>query len=301
MTETVAFSDLHSHTHHSDGELAPAALVDLAIERGVQALAITDHDTIAGVTPAVTHAQGKPIEIVAGCELTAYHDEIELHILGLFVDYSPTSALTGFLNKMQQARRERALESLRRLRAAGYSVDDADLPPSTTEGQAIGRPHIAAALLKRGAVPTLQAAYSHLLDHGCVGYVPKYKLTPREAIEVIRAAGGVSILAHPGMRPHDELISPMFAQGLDGVEAYYAGHSEINWRFYAGLARRYQKLVSGGSDFHGPRVRPGVFPGDCGVDRKSLEALRQLAERRRANTVAERSEIQIPRNVPQSS
>src|SRR5688572_25583244 len=107
MPDEVPFADLHAHTLHSDGELSPAALVDLAVERGVQALAITDHDTISGVAAAVTHSQGKPIEIVSGCELTAYYDEIELHILGLFVDCSPASALTEFLKKMQQARRER--------------------------------------------------------------------------------------------------------------------------------------------------------------------------------------------------
>jgi predicted metal-dependent phosphoesterase TrpH len=280
MNDSVPFADLHSHTCHSDGDLPAAALVDLALSRGVRALAITDHDTVAGAPLALAHALGRPIEIIAGCELTAYHGEIELHILGLFVDCSPASPLVEFLAGMQRARRERAILSVRKLRAAGYAIDEADLPPPGEDGQALGRPHVAAALLKRKQAPTLQAAFTHLLDRGCVGYVPKSKISPQEIIRVVHAASGVALLAHPGMRPHDELIAALFSDGMDGIEAVYPGHSEMNRRFYAGLARRYQKLVSGGSDFHGPVTRPGVFPGDAGVDRKALEALRQTALRR---------------------
>ena len=174
-----------------------------------------------------------------------------------------------------------------KLRAAGFQVEDADVLEAAAGAASIGRPHVAAAIMKRGHAPSVNAAIIKFLLPGGAGYVPKMKLSPEDVFAAVRASGGVSVLAHPGSAPHDELIAPLFRRGLDGVEAWYRGHSDVNRRFYAGLARRYGKLTSGGSDFHGPKVRPGVAIGDGGVDGSTLNALRALAATRA-------SELQIP-------
>jgi predicted metal-dependent phosphoesterase TrpH len=166
-----------------------------------------------------------------------------------------------------------------KLTAAGFPIDIADIEEAAGAAASIGRPHVAAALIKRGHAQTSNAAQIHFLSEGKPGHVPKFKLAPEDAFDAVHHAGGVCILAHPGLRPHDEMIAPLFRRGLDGVEALYAAHSEINRRYYAGLARRYEKLVSGGSDFHGPKVRPNVNIGDGGVDQSTLQRLRRAAEK----------------------
>jgi 3',5'-nucleoside bisphosphate phosphatase len=273
-------ADLHSHSTHSDGELPPEQLVDLAAERGVQVLALTDHDAVSGVPAAIERGRVRGVEIIPGCELTAYEGGIELHILALFVDIGPSATLTALLQKMQDARRTRALAMAAKLRATGLAIDDADVLEAAGGARSIGRPHVAAALVKRGHAPTVNGAIVKFLLEGGAGHVPKYALTPEESFAAVRSSGGVALLAHPGSCPHDELITPLFRRGMDGVEAYYRGHSDVNRRFYAGLARRYEKVVSGGSDYHGPTVRPGVLPGDGGVDQPTLAELRRLAKAR---------------------
>lgn len=270
-------ADLHAHTTASDGELSPEQLVDAAEAAGLQALAVTDHDAVAGVRRAVAHGKSRGIEVVPGCELTVYQGRIELHMLALFVD-DQAPAFAALLEKMQRHRRERALAMAGKLRAAGVALDDADILEAAGVAASIGRPHIAAALVKRGHARTINAAILHFLREGAPGYVEKFQLPAADAFAAVHASGGVALLAHPGIRPHDELIAPLFNLGMDGLEAIYPSHSPVNRRFYTGLARRYEKLICGGSDYHGPRVRPQTQVGDAGVDRGTLEALRRKAQ-----------------------
>jgi len=274
-------ADLHSHTTASDGEWTPSAVVEAAAARGLAALAITDHDTVAGLPEAIEYGGNLGIEIIPGCELTAYEGAIELHILAYFIDHAPGSQFTALLERLQHARKERALAMAAKLRTAGFLIDDADVLEAARGAASIGRPHVAAAIVKRGHAPSVNAAIVKFLLPGGAGYVEKLRLTPEDVFAAVRGSGGVTILAHPGSAPHDELISPLFRRGLDGVEAFYRGHSEVNRRFYAGLARRYGKLTSGGSDFHGPTVRPGVSVGDGGIDGSTLNALRAAATQRK--------------------
>ena len=271
------YADLHSHTVASDGELSPEALVDSAVEAGVQALAVTDHDTMAGVARAQARGRERGVEVIAGSELTIYVGPTELHLLALFVDVTE-GPLVALLERMQEHRRARGMQMVQKLKAAGLKIEESDVLEAANGAAAIGRPHVAAALVKRGHAPSHHYAFLNFLQEGKPGFVSKFKLSPAEAFAAIHGAGGVAIMAHPGDRPHDELITPLFRQGMDGVEALYRSHSEVNRRFYSGLARRYEKVVSGGSDFHGPRVRPGVNVGDGGVDRHIFGQLRSAAE-----------------------
>ncbi len=275
-TETI-YADLHSHTFASDGELSPEDLVDRAAAAGVQVLAVTDHDTVGGVARAIARGKERGVEVGPGCELTIYVGTTELHLLALFIDYTYGPFVT-LLEKMQMHRRERGMQMVRKLKAAGVPIDESDVLEAAGKASAIGRPHIAAALVKRGAAHTNQHAFLNFLSKGKPGYVAKYLLPPSEAFAAIHASGGIGILAHPGEHKHDELIVPLFREGMDGVEALYRTHSEVNRRFYSGLARRYEKVVSGGSDFHGPTVRPGVDVGDGGVDRHVFAELKRAAE-----------------------
>ena len=275
-------ADLHIHSTASDGEWPPEQVVDCAADAGLSAVALTDHDTVAGLTRAVARGLERRVAVFSGCELTAYEGQIELHILALFVDVGPESPFAALLEKLQEARRARARQSVARLCAAGIAIEDSDVLRAAGEASSIGRPHLAAALVKRGHAPSLQAAQTRFLREGRPGYVPKMRLTPDAVIAAVHASGGLTILAHPGSTPHDELIAPLFQRGLDGIEASSPAHSDVNHRFYAGLARRYEKLISGGSDFHGPALKPGVVIGAGGVDRQTLARLRREAEKRQA-------------------
>ncbi|MCW8133160.1 MAG: PHP domain-containing protein [Planctomycetota bacterium] len=273
-------ADLHAHTTASDGELEPEALVDAASAAGLNVLAVTDHDTVAGVARAQARGTACGLEIVPGCELTAYYQNVELHILAFFVDIAPDAPLAAMLETLRVKRKSRAFEMAARLTKAGFPLSDEDVIEAAGGADSIGKPHVAAALVKRGHARSVRDGLLRFLVGNAPGNVPKQQLSPEEVFAAVHEAGGVAVLAHPGIVPHDELIAPLFRLGMDGVEAYHLSHSDVNRRFYAGLARRYEKAVSGGSDFHGPGVKPGVTLGASGVDEAILADLRKRAAAR---------------------
>jgi predicted metal-dependent phosphoesterase TrpH len=281
MPESEFYADMHLHTVASDGELTPEELVDRAVEAGLSAIAVTDHDTVGSVEAASAYGKTVGVEIVPGCELTMYEDNIELHLLALFIDIAPDSAFQKFLQQMQQHRRFRALSMIAKLKSANVQIEESDVIEAAGSADSIGRPHIADALVKRGYATSPYDAMNRYLQHGRPGYVPKHRLTPETAFAVIRAAGGLSILAHPGRSPHDELIVPLFHRGMDGIEALYRSHSPVLRKYYSGLARRHERAISGGSDFHGPMLTPDISVGDAGVDRYLFSTLKTEADRRK--------------------
>jgi predicted metal-dependent phosphoesterase TrpH len=281
MPQAELFADMHLHTVASDGELTAEELVDCAIDAGLGAIAVTDHDTVGSVEAATEYGAKHGVEIVPGCELTMYEGNIELHLLALFIDVSPGGAFQQFLQQMQQHRRFRALSMIAKLKAANVQIEESDVIEAAGSADSIGRPHVAEALVKRGYAMTPYEALNRYLQQGKPGYVPKHRLTPEAAFAVVRAAGGLSILAHPGRAPHDELIVPLFQRGMDGIEALYRSHSPVLRKFYAGLARRYERPISGGSDFHGPSLTPDIRVGDAGVDRFLFATLKAEAARRK--------------------
>jgi hypothetical protein len=250
--------DLHSHTTVSDGALSPTELVLLAAGSGIAMLAITDHDAVDALEEA--RAAAPPgLEILAGAELTVHVADREAHILAYGIDvHSP--ALRAALHELARRRVERAREIVRRLQALGLEIEFDDVAAASGAGT-IARPHVARALVDRGHVASLDEAFRRWLGRHGPAFVPKQALAPREAFDLIKDAGGVSSLAHPGTFRHDDLIPLLVEAGLEALEVRHTEHSAARARHYAALARDLDLLPTGGSDFHGTpghRSRLGI-------------------------------------------
>lgn len=259
--------DLHTHTTASDGTLAPAVLVALAAAEGLGALAVTDHDTLDGLGEAQAAGASVGLRVVAGIELAAlppWSAEREVHLLGYFVD-PEAPRLRTLLARMLRGRRERGARIVERLRAAGVPVE-LDEVLAAAHGDVVGRPHVADALVARGVVADRAEAFDRFLAFGRLAYVPRDLASLAEALETLRGAGGLPVLAHPGFLPIgvDELagkLPRLRAWGLRGLECDYPSHD-------AGLAGRLKRIAAshrlvptGGSDFHGPGQRDGTRLG----------------------------------------
>lgn len=267
-------ADLHSHTDASDGLLPPDELVRLAAGRGVRALAVTDHDTTAGLHRAADAGRALGLEIVSGIEISAWLER-EVHILGLFID--PDDApLQRAMNERAESRRERVREIAARLTELGAPID-AERILLDARGRAgnVGRPHIARALVAAGHVATMDEAFRRFLGRDAAAYVPIARLDARDAIALVHGAGGVASLAHPGIEGIDPLIPGLAADGLDALEIRHPAHSAEATSRYAGLVNLLRLEASGGSDFHSHEGAPR--PGDHGIGETSLERLRARA------------------------
>lgn len=270
--------DLHTHTTASDGQYRPAELVELARRARLTTLAITDHDTVGGIDEALGAAStGRPLLIVPGIELSAEDDRGDVHVLGYFIDHQHDE-LRAHLNAFNLQRTERAWRILDRLAALGAPVAR-ERVQALAAGGVIGRPHIARALVETGAVDSVGEAFSRYLYTGGPAYVARERLSPREAIAVIHAAGGAAVLAHPGIVPdYAELIAELAACGLDGVEVAHPQNDGVARANLAGLARKYGLIMTGGSDFHGPAIKPGIALGMVTPPPGCVKALRERAD-----------------------
>jgi predicted metal-dependent phosphoesterase TrpH len=268
--------DLHIHTTASDGLLTPVEVVRTAIEKGLSAIAITDHDTTEGVEEALTAAEGTGLEVIPGVELSAEHGSGETHILGYFVDRRDT-ALQEMLAVLRRARRERAWKMIGKLAALGVTVSWGRVLEIAGDSSAFGRPHIAQALREKGYVDTINEAFYRYIGLDGPAYVARYKLTPTQAVEIVRAAGGLPVLAHPWRQR--EMVVRLSARGLVGVEAYYPRYSDEECEELASLGEQYGLIPTGGTDFHGYEDNGALTVGDVPVPMESLERLRALANR----------------------
>lgn len=263
--------ELHAHTHFSDGQLSPAELVEFALERGVTALAITDHDSVEGVAPAQAAAAGR-LEVVPGIEISSSYEGMDLHILGYFVD--PTSqALLTRLASFRDERRQRAVDIVARLAELGVHVDADGIIASAGPG-VVGRPHVAQALLRGGHVPSIEVAFQRYLGSRGEAYVPRPDFPSAEAVRAIREAGGVAVLAHPGSLAR-RVVESLAAAGLGGVEVWHPQHGIAAQRRWYETAQALGLVPSGGSDFHGPHRGAGL--GDMPVPPRTLDDLRARA------------------------
>jgi len=250
--------DLHSHTTASDGALTPRELVREAVRRGLRVLAVTDHDSTDGLAPALDEAAlHPPLRIVPGIEINCDVEGAEIHILGYYVDYE-AAWFQDFCRAQREERRERVRRMAARLGELGVPIDPDEVLALVREGSA-GRPHVAQAMVKRGHVKSVREAFDKYFALGRPAYVPCAKLTPEAAVRLIRKAGGVPVLAHPGLSGRDELIPGLIAAGLMGVECYYREHSAIQTAGYLQLCRDRDLVATGGSDFHGHAVRAGTL------------------------------------------
>ena len=252
--------DLHTHSNYSDGTLTPTELVNLAREKKISALALTDHDTMAGVEEAVRAGEMMGVEIIPGIEISVLHDKVEYHILGYWAD-SQNSVLAEALAILQGARSERNSRILQKLNELGIPATNDELERVSEQGQT-GRPHIARLLVRYGAVKTITQAFDQFLKKGAVAYVSRFAYTAIEAVSLIRQAGGLAVLAHP-IQNDPELtrlplvLAGLVPAGLDGLEVYYPTHSHKIKKKLRALAEQNNLLLTGGSDYHGD-VRPGT-------------------------------------------
>ena len=266
--------DLHCHTTASDGTFTPGELVEEARRRGLAAIAVTDHDSVAGIDEATARGAQIDVEVVPGLELSTDVDNGEVHILGYFVNPEDRELL-ALLESQRASRQERVRKMLDRLSDLGVQLS-MDEVRRFSDGGALGRPHVAQALLQAGQVGSWDEAFSRYIGRHAPAYVRRSRLSPHDAVRAILAAGGVPVLAHPGLSGHDDMIPSLVDAGLAGIEAVYPDHGEEQRMRYARLAGGYGLIVTGGSDCHGPSSSSGVRLGLATVD---YDAVRQLREK----------------------
>jgi 3',5'-nucleoside bisphosphate phosphatase len=267
--------DMHVHSTCSDGALSPTALVEMAAERGLTGFALTDHDTTRGVQEARLAAEEHGIEVIAGIEVSAWFER-EIHILGYFIDPNH-SALTQITQNQKAAREMRLREMCRRLGNMGLEIDPEPIVAAAPM-RTIGRPHLAEAMLAAGYVRTFDEAFQRFLGAGKPAYVPASQLPAAEAIKRIQQAGGVAVVAHPGVDRLLHAIPKLAEAGLDGVEVHHPAHDRYTASRFWQVARRLNLQATGGSDFHRPGGSAGL--GSYGLNPGDLAALRK--RRRRA-------------------
>ena len=256
----AAAVDLHSHTTASDGTLTPRELIGLALRRGLRVLAITDHDTTDGIAPALAEAAGHGhLTIVPGIEINCDVEGAEIHVLGYAMEYE-AEWFQEFCRAQREERRARVHRMAARLAEIGLPIEPAEVFALVEEGSA-GRPHVARVMVRKKYVKSVREAFDRYLAAGRPGHVPRKKLEPADAVRLVRRAGGVPVLAHPGLARRDELIPGLIEAGLMGIECYYPEHSAAQRAHYLELCRERDLVATGGSDFHGPRVRASELGG----------------------------------------
>lgn len=278
--------DLHTHTNESDGTYTPFELVDAAAALDLEALAITDHDTLTGYDQAVPRALEKGLDLLCGIELSTKLNGKTIHLLGYFPNDPPSASFRQWLAHMQATRRDRNVRMAERLRSLGIDVTIEEVE---RKGRSLtGRPHFAKLMLEKGYVSSIQEAFDEYLDESAKGYVDRDEPDLRLGIERIQAAGGVSSIAHPvRIGFHDPaklraLVSEMRSAGLSALEVYHSDHRHADVQQYLQLTREFDLEVTGGSDFHGdvkPSIRLGTGAGNLNIPRSVLERLREIRPR----------------------
>ncbi|MDE6748308.1 MAG: PHP domain-containing protein [Lachnospiraceae bacterium] len=276
--------DLHVHSNKSDGTYTPTALVDYALQKGLSAFALTDHDTTDGLDDAIAYAEGKPIEVIPGIEFSSENEGKDIHVVGLYINYD-APAFQARLQAFVDSRINRNIKMCRNLQEAGIDITF-DKLCAENPGAVITRAHYAAYLTEHGYVTNRAEAFSKYVGDNCKYYVPREKITPAQAVELILQAGGIPILAHPplyhmGNERLDALVGVLKQAGLMGIEAIYSSYSNQDERDMLRLAKKYNLLLSGGSDFHGdnkPGLDLGTGYGKLFVPYEFLEKIKEAAQ-----------------------
>jgi predicted metal-dependent phosphoesterase TrpH len=277
--------DLHLHTTHSDGSLNPADVLALAQKAGVTALAITDHDIMDGLPEAIAAGARLGIEVLPGVEISSFDGKGELHILGYGLNWRD-EMLEQRLASLRASRHRRNPLIIEQLRALGLELTY-DEVKALAGTESVGRPHIARILMEKGYVSSAKEAFDRYLAEGRPGYVARELPTPSEAISWIREAHGVAVLAHPIWVKESDDALPAFVRGLKdnglgGIEVHYSTHTKQQTARFLDLAKRFDLLVTGGSDFHGltkPDIEVGTGRGSLKVPERLLAPLKEAAAR----------------------
>lgn len=268
--------DLHSHTILSDGTTTPEENVRMAVELGLDGLGVTDHDTTAAFARATAAAEGTGLELVLGVEFSAELDESSVHVLGYWID-PEDGPLQAEMDRLRNERSRRAEQIVEKFNGLGIDVSFARVQ-ELAGAAPIGRPHIAKAVIETGAATEMREVFDRWLQDGGPANVPKYAVDPVRAVALIRGAGGVAVLAHPGLYGREnggigaDTIEAMAAAGMGGIEADHPDHDDETRRRYRDLAVAHGLVVTAGSDFHGERK--ALRLGEATTGRDALERLR---------------------------
>lgn len=270
-------ADLHIHSTASDGSDTPEEVVELAIAKGFNTIAVADHDTVDGIERAVKAAENKKLEIIPAIEFSTFQDKAEIHILGYFIDYTD-KILINKINEIFQARLNRAKMMIDLLKEQGVKITFNQVKKMAGD-EYIGRPHIAKTMIEKGYIEKMGEAFTEkYIGNGGKAYVAKYQLTPVDAIKLIKKTGGIPVLAHPVFINHGEAlvkedIKTLKKSGLEGIEVFHSKHKKKDSRYYKKVARELNLIITGGSDYHGDNS-PDIELGDIILEDKYVEKLK---------------------------
>lgn len=270
--DAAGLVDLHTHTTFSDGLFTPEELVTAAANLGLGAIAVTDHDSMAGVERALDAGRSRRLEVVPGVEMSCTVFGIDLHMLGYYVDWR-AAEVGDFFALLRDRRSERAEAMVQKLAALGIQVSFRRVC-ELARGGAVGRPHLAQAMLEAGVVPNIETAFSRYIGYDGPAYVPKFQLSPKQAIDFIHRHGGLAVVAHPGNCGNDDVVYAAIAAGVDGLEVWHPDHTAHQSDHYAEIARKNRLLLTGGSDCHGGRKLGKVYLGQVMVPYRYLQGLK---------------------------
>lgn len=282
------FADLHLHTNFSDGTYTPEELVSHGKRHGLAAMALTDHDTIEGCARMEAACGTQGIEFIPGVELTAEINGCELHLLAYCIDLNNETFLAE-AGRFQTVRQNRIREMVAQLNKLGIPLQS-EAVFAIANCRSPGRPHVARALVQAGLCGSLDEAFERFLKKNRPAWVPKCKMSASEAIILIHQAGGLAVMAHPGLNRTDEIIPEMVEAGLDGIECFHSKHSPSTSQHYVKLAEKHHLLVTGGSDCHGMNKGKPLI-GSIKLPYQHVEKLKEKAQEMRANSMPPRSAL----------
>lgn len=272
-------ADLHIHSTMSDGLLSPEDIVNWGVKKGLTAISITDHDSISGIECAADYSKDKNIEVVPGIEMSTEYNNVEVHMLGYFIDYK-SSLLCGMLEKLKMSRVERAKLMIKKLNDLGINITIDYIHEIARNAQSVGRPHIARALIKLGYCSSIEEAFDKYIGYNKPAYVERYKLSPFEALEIILNSGGAASIAHPGLIINIDrllLIKKLKGWGLSGIEVYHTKHTNEDVVYFSSIAEKLNLIPTGGSDCHGLMENSGPILGSVTVPYESVKKLKNAS------------------------
>lgn len=267
--------DLHVHTNNSDGIYSYKEVIDLSIRRGLNGIAITDHDNIDGLDGAINYSQTfKSFEIIPGIELSSVFQGKEVHILGYYINYKDKSII-DITKEIKDSRVLRGYKIIEKLNNLGLNITIEEVKLLAREGF-IGRPHIARSLINKGYVNNITEAFDMYLKIGAPAYVSRYKISIHEIIQLINKIGGISVLAHPGLINNKDIVDYCISKGINGIECIYPMHDINQVNYFLNIAKNNKLIATGGSDFHGDRSKE-IILGKYYVGQKIINQMKERA------------------------
>jgi len=268
------FVDLHLHTTYSDGSFTPEELILQAKKFNYSAIALTDHDTVAGLDQFIKLGEKHNLETVPGIEFNTSYNNNDIHILGYYIN-NKSKKLLNLLNKIKNERRERIEKMIRLLdKEFNFKITMQEIK-NISSNNIIGRGHIARLLTEKNYVDTWEEVFDKYIGRGKPGYVDRNKITPFEAIDIIKKANGIPVIAHPGLIENQQIIDQLINYGVSGIEVFYPEHNEEMINKYKKIAVNNELLVTGGSDCHGPKNKEGIKLSKIKLDYCYLKELKK--------------------------